>query len=77
MIERFFRSHKEECVWQHVFHTFAKARQAVQEWIRWYNDGRPHQALGYRSPCDFRAHEVDQVARFRGALHGSQGASTR
>jgi putative transposase len=41
-----------------VFHSFAKARQAVQEWIRWYNDGRPHQALGYRSPREFRAGEI-------------------
>jgi putative transposase len=44
MIERFFRSPKEECVWQHVFHDFAQARQAVQAWIRWYNDDRPHRA---------------------------------
>jgi putative transposase len=58
MIERFFRSLKEECVWQHVFHDFAQARQAVQAWIRWYNDERPHQALGYRSPRAFRAGEV-------------------
>jgi len=58
MIERFFRSLKEECVWQHVFHDFAQARQAVQAWIRWYNDDRPHQALGYRSPREFRAGEV-------------------
>jgi putative transposase len=58
MIERFFRSLKEECVWQHVFHDFAQARQAVQAWIRWDNDDRPHQALGYRSPREFRAGEV-------------------
>jgi putative transposase len=41
-----------------VFHDFAKARQAVEEWIRWYNDARPHQALGYRSPREFRAGEA-------------------
>jgi len=58
MIERFFRSLKEECVWQQVFHDFAQARQAVQAWIQWYNDARPHQALGYRSPRDFRAGEA-------------------
>ena len=58
MIERFFGSLKEECVGQHVFHDFAQARQAVQAWIRWYNDDRPHQALGYRSPREFRAGEA-------------------
>jgi putative transposase len=50
MIERWFRSLKEECVWQHQFATFAAAQCAIRHWIRWYNEERPHQALGYRSP---------------------------
>lgn len=33
-----------------------------RSWIRWYNEERPHQSLGYRSPREFRAHEVTQVA---------------
>ncbi len=51
MIERFFRSLKEECVWQQQFANFAEAQRAIRRWIRWYNEERPHQALGYRSPC--------------------------
>jgi len=47
MIERFFRSLKEECVWQHLFQDFAEARQTIRDWIRWYNEERPHQSLGY------------------------------
>ena len=54
IIERFFRSLKEECVWQHNFGDFAEARAAITQWIEWYNAGRPHQALGYRSPRQFR-----------------------
>lgn len=50
MIERFFRSLKEECVWQHQFANFDEAQRAIRHWIRWYNEERPHQALGYRSP---------------------------
>ena len=68
VIERFSRSLKEECVWQHSFVSFEHARRELSAWIRWHNEERPHHALGYRSPRDFRAHEVDQVARFRGAL---------
>ena len=49
IIERFFRSLREECVWQHLFPSFAVARQAITAWIRWYNEAHPHQALGYRS----------------------------
>lgn len=54
MIERFFRSLKEECVWQHNFAGFEEARKAIREWIAWYNERRPHQALGYKSPAQFR-----------------------
>jgi len=62
MIERFFRSLKEECVWQHVFRTFEDARRVIREWLQWYNQERPHQALGYRSPVQYRAQQVTQVA---------------
>ena len=50
IIERFFRSLKEECVWQHTFQTFEEARRIIRDWVHWYNHERPHQALGYRSP---------------------------
>jgi len=62
MIERFFRSLKEECVWQHNFADFPEARAAIATWIRWYNEGRPHQALGYLSPQQFRAQQLQAVA---------------
>jgi putative transposase len=62
MIERFFRSLKEECVWQHRFANFAEARRAVRRWIDWYNAQRPHQALGYLSPRQFRALQRQRVA---------------
>ena len=62
VIERFFRSLKEECVWQHQFANFAEAQQRLRSWLTWYNTGRPHQALGYRSPTQFRAAHLGQVA---------------
>jgi len=61
IVERFFRSLKEECVWQHQFHSFTEARRTVAEWIRWYNDGRPHQTLGYLSPRHYRARQLAQA----------------
>ena len=54
LIERWFRSLKEECVWQHQVRSFADARTAIGQWIRWYNEARPHQALGYRSPRQYQ-----------------------
>jgi putative transposase len=62
IVERFFRSLKEECVWQYNFGTFAEARSAITQWIKWYNTERPHQALGYRSPRQFRALQPQLVA---------------
>jgi putative transposase len=62
MIERFVRSLKEECVWQHTFQTFEEARRIIRDWVEWYNQERPHQALGYRSPVQYRAQQVTQVA---------------
>ncbi len=55
VIERWFRSLKEECVWQQRFDTFQQARQAIKAWIQWYNQERPHQSLGYRSPHAYHA----------------------
>lgn len=53
VIERWFRSLKEECVWQQQFGSFQEAQQAIRAWIAWYNTERPHQALGYRSPQQY------------------------
>ena len=58
LIERFFRSLKEECVWLTNFESFTQARRAVVDWIDWYNEGRPHQSLSYLSPRQHRAQQL-------------------
>ena len=65
IIERFFRSLKEECVWQHVS-TFEDARRVIRAWLQWYNQERPHQAFSYRSPIQYRTQQVTQVALISG-----------
>ncbi len=62
LIERFFRSLKEECVWQYQFGSFDEASQRINSWMRWYNEKRPHQALQYRSPHQYRQNQDLQVA---------------
>ena len=62
MIERFFRTLKEECVWQKNFASFAHARREIAKWIQRYNTERPHSALGYKSPSEYRAQQVASVA---------------
>ena len=53
IIERFFKSLKEECVWQHRFENFEQAKSAVDAWVVHYNQNRPHQALNYSTPNAF------------------------
>jgi putative transposase len=52
MIERFFRTLKEECVWNYRFQNYTHAQKVVDEWIHYYNTERPHSALGYHSPVN-------------------------
>ena len=63
LIERFSRSlKKEECVWQHLFANFTHARREVTRWIDYYNRQRPHQALGYLSPIEYGAQQLNRLA---------------
>jgi putative transposase len=62
IIERFFCSLKEECVWQKQFKSFAEAKREISQWIEWYNAGRPHQSLGNMSPREYRTHLSESVA---------------
>ena len=62
MIERFFRSLKEEGTWQRSFESFPEAKRAITRWIHWYNNERPHQSLGYKSPREYRGENLQRVA---------------
>ena len=53
IVERFIKSLKEECVWQHRFESLSQAQSVIASWIRHYNTERPHQALGYKPPVLF------------------------
>ena len=68
IIERFFRSLKEECVWQQTFPTFKDARRIIRDWVQWYHHERPHSALGYRTPLSTARHNQPRWLDFRGAL---------
>ena len=54
VIERFFRTLKQECVWLHHFESFEAAEQVIMAWIERYNSERQHSALGYVTPRAWR-----------------------
>jgi putative transposase len=49
-IERLWRSLKYEDVYIKAYGSVAEARRSLGEWLAFYNDVRPHQSLGYRTP---------------------------
>jgi len=52
-VERFWRSVKYEEVYLHEYRMVAEARAQLAAFFQFYNEERPHEALGYRTP-----HEV-------------------
>jgi len=57
MIERFFRTIKEECIWHYNFKSLREANRIISQWITFYNQKRKHSALKYKTP-----QEVFQLA---------------
>jgi putative transposase len=55
LCERFIRSFKEECAWQHQFASIDQARRTIARFIQWYNADRPPQAMDYQTPNEHHA----------------------
>jgi putative transposase len=49
-IERLWRSLKYEEVFTKAYGSVIEARRSIGGWLSFYNEERPHQALGYRTP---------------------------
>ena len=49
-VERLWRSLKYEEVYLHAYASVAEAKAGIGAWLRFYNEERPHQSLGYRTP---------------------------
>jgi len=54
VVERFMRTMKEECLWQHHLNTLEAVERALSAWIPKYNTMRRHQSLGYMTPEQYR-----------------------
>ncbi len=51
-IERLWRSVKYENVYLKDYQRPRDARVGLKEYLHYYNEERPHQSLGYRTPAD-------------------------
>ncbi len=54
MIERFFLTLKQECVWLQRFESRDHAFRVIAQWLERYDAERPHSALGYLTPKAYR-----------------------
>ena len=52
-VERLWRSLKYEEVYLHAYDSVPEARAGIGRYLTFYNDRRPHQALGYQTPSAF------------------------
>ena len=50
-VERLWRSLKYECVYLHAWKTGTEAQAGVRKWMEFYNQQRPHSALGSNIPA--------------------------
>jgi putative transposase len=50
--ERLWRTVKYEEVYLHDYATPREGRQSLSRYLTYYNEGRPHQSLGYRTPAE-------------------------
>ncbi|WP_197703916.1 integrase core domain-containing protein [Cohaesibacter sp. ES.047] len=42
----------EQCIHRHRFETIKHANRVISDWIAFYNNYRPHQALAMRTPAE-------------------------
>ena len=51
-VERLWRTVKYEEAYLKAYMGAGEARRGLEAYLRFYNDLRPHQALGYRTPAE-------------------------
>ena len=52
LVERLWRTVKYEEVYLRAYTNSLEALKALREYFRFYNERRPHQTLGYRTPAE-------------------------
>ena len=56
-IEAFNSRFRAECLNAHWFMSLADAREKVEDWRRYYNEERPHGAIGQKTPISLLNHD--------------------
>jgi len=49
------RTIKEEEIWPNSYDTWSEAHDAIDRYVRWYNQDRVYSALDYQTPNEVQA----------------------
>lgn len=52
-IERFNRTYREAVLDRYVFRNLQEVQQLTNQWFKYYNEEKPHEALNHQSPVQF------------------------
>lgn len=52
-VERFNRTYRDEILNMYVFKSLSQVRELTDDWIREYNEERPHESLGNLTPWEY------------------------
>ena len=72
-VERLWRTVKYEEVYLKAYANVPEARRELGDYFRFYNDLRPHQALGYRTPAELFHGDQDVGEEESHGRRGSPG----
>ena len=61
-VERVIRTLKEEEIWLNQYDTWAEAHEAIERYVRYYNEERLHSALDYRTPMEDEVRRMTLLA---------------
>lgn len=60
-VESFNGKLRDECLSREWFRDLREAKILIERWRQFYNERRPHSALGYRTPADVRQGWMDDT----------------
>ena len=63
-IERFNRTYRQAVLDMYVFQSLHEVREQTEQWLREYNEERPHDALGDMTPREFLLTKNPEVSTY-------------
>ncbi len=63
-VERFNRTFRHEVLDFYVFNRLSEVREIVEDWLKQYNEQRPHESLGNLTPSEYLAINSPEVSTF-------------